>query len=505
MSTLHEQQSHNSSTNHEEMHDDITNHEEMHDSTTSILTVPDFNGDGSVDNADLKDIIDRYEAVEGEDLYHPLYDLNANGEIDHEDIEEVIHAWGEDVPLLDQQIAQATQATMKYYGSGGQEQALADGFIPSTQEAVGHGIHYYNFPLAAEIGNQTELDVTNPVGLNYDNEGNLIAVFYLRLPQPLESTPENPLGSIMNDPEDDFPPTSFDTLTADDWHTHRSAWITGLGNLNSEAVYFEEDVPIESVASRIENANSELFPKSDQFYNPGFWMLHGWFHSFNPNGTFAITNPNAGLYGVEELGVHGEHGEHHSNEDNSLIAGTDFGEGLYGTDDEDRINGFDGDDWIEAGLGNDSVWGGDGNDWIRGDNDYTTEGGDDMLYGGPGHDLILGHGGSDRLFGGTDNDQLVGGEGDDLLRGGLGYDILTGEGGSDSFVLAMGEGTDIITDFELESDILIFYTGITSETVSIAQLDNNTTISFADETIAILNGVNADELIAAGGNVFLDV
>lgn len=500
---VHEDESHSSSMEHGDM-----GHEEMPHGATSILSVPDFNGDSSVDNADMRDIISRYEAVEGDDLYHPLYDLNANGEIDHEDIEEVIHAWGEDVPLLDQQIAQATQATMQYYGSGGQEQAIADGFIPSTQEASGHGIHYYNFPLANEIGNQTELDVTSPVGLNYDNEGNLIAVFYLRLPQPLEATPENPLAGIMTDPADDFPPTSFDTLTADDWHTHRSAWITGLGDLNSEAVYFEEDVPIEAVASRLENANSELFPESDQFYNPGFWMLHGWFHSFNPNGTFAITNPNAGLYGVEELGVHGGHSEHgeHGSEDNSpLIAGTDFGEGLYGTDEDDRINGFNGDDWIQGGLGDDSIWGGHGNDWIRGDDDYTSEGGDDMLYGGPGHDLILGHGGSDRLFGGTDNDWLVGGEGDDLLRGSLGHDILTGDAGSDSFVIAMGEGTDIITDFEIELDSLVLYTGITSDTISITQLDSNTALSFGDETLAILNGVNADDLMAAGDSVFMDV
>lgn len=497
---LHDEHSNSSSINHEEI-----NHEEMHGLAGSILGVPDLNGDGNVDNIDLRDIIARYEAVDGDDLYHPLYDLNANGEIDHEDIEEVIHAWGEDVPLLDQQIAQATQATMKYYGSGGQEQAIADGYIPSTQEAQGHGIHYYNLPLANEIGNQTEIDINNPVGLNYDNEGNLIAVFYLRLPQTLEATPENPLAEIINDPVDDFPPASFDTLTADDWHTHRSAWLTGLGNLNAESVYFEEDVPTEAIVSRLENINSELYPATDQFYNPGFWMLHGWFHSLNPNGTFAITNPNAGLYGIEELGVHGEHGGHNSGEAEPLIAGTEAGEGLFGTDSNDRINAFSGDDWIQAGLGDDSVWGSHGNDWIRGDDDYASEGGDDMLYGGPGDDLIFGQGGSDRLFGGTDNDRLVGGDGDDLLRGSLGFDVLTGDGGSDSFVLAAGEGTDIITDFEIDSDILIFYTGITSDTVSFSQLDNNTAISFGDETLAILNGINVDNLVAAGENAFVDV
>ncbi|MGF1589106.1 MAG: dockerin type I domain-containing protein [Pleurocapsa sp.] len=496
---LHEEhQSHSSSSSidHEEM-----NHEEMHDSATSILSVPDFNGDGNINNADLRDIITRYEAVTGEDLYHPLYDLNTNGEIDHEDIEEVIHAWGEDVPLLDQQIAGATQATMKYYGSDGQEQAIADGYLPLTQELQGHGIHYYNPTLADEIGESEKLDLERPIGLNYDNEGNLIALFYLRFPETLAATPENPLAGLMVDPANDFPPASFDNLTADDWHHHHNAWFTGVGNLDSESVYFEEDVPLDSVVSRLQEIDFQVFPESDQGFSPMFWMMHGWFHSFNPSGRFAIINPDEGLYAPQELGAHGGH---FSGDVEPVIAGTDAGEELLGTDNSDRINGFGGDDWIQAGLGDDFVWGGQGNDWIRGDDDYASEGGDDMLYGGPGDDLIFGHGGNDRLFGGTGNDRLVGGEGDDLLRGGLGYDILTGGEGSDSFVLAVGEGTDMITDFQIESDTLVFYTGISSDTVSITQLDSNAALSFGNETLVILNGVNADDLIAAGGDVFLD-
>ena len=76
---------------------------------------------------------------------------------------------GDDVPLLDQQIAMATQATIKYYGSGGLEQAIADGYLPFTQEVTGHGIHYFNFNLATEVGNFAELEIERPVGLNYDN------------------------------------------------------------------------------------------------------------------------------------------------------------------------------------------------------------------------------------------------------------------------------------------------------------------------------------------------
>ena len=509
MSVLHEQNESHSVSEPENIQHEEIHHEEIHVEATSILSVPDFNGDGSIDNADVRDIISRYEAVEGEDLYHPLYDLNTNGEIDNEDIETVIHELGADVPLLDRQIAQATQATMKYYGSGGLEQAIADGYLPFTQEFQGHGIHYFNFPLAAQIGESTDLDPNTPVGLNYDPEGNLLAVFYIRFPYDTAAALENPAAFLTIDSDNDFPPTSFDGVTAEDWHTHENPWYSGLGSLNSEEVFgFEDEVPIEVTISRFENIDFKIFPESDQAFSPKFWMLHGWFHSINPDGNFANLHPEVSLYAPQELGVHGGHdghNEHGSGESNPLIAGTYAGEGLIGTDGDDRINSFDGDDWIEAGLGNDSVWGSHGNDWIRGDSDYTLEGGNDMLYGGPGHDLIIGHSGSDRLFGGTDNDRLEGGEGDDLLRGSLGYDILTGDAGRDRFVLAVGEGTDIITDFEIDVDTLVLYAGASLDTISITQLDSNTAISFGDETLAILNGINADALIAAGNSVFMDV
>ena len=466
-----------------------------------LLTVADFNGDGQVDMSDFEDISSRYDPETGEEKYHILYDLNADGAINEDDLVQTMDDIGKDVPLLDQQIAQATQATMKYYGPGGLEQAIADGYLPNIPEVKGHGIHYANLGIFLETKNSEQVNLNLPVGLNYDAEGNLLAVYYLREPITQEATPENPLAPLLIDRDNDFPPDSFDGLSAEDWHQHQSIWITNAGSLDSEAVYYDEFVPIDAIVSRIEAANFQFFPESDKFYTPKVWMLHGWFHSLNPNGTFAITNPEVALYAPEELGVHGGH---HSDNSDSLIGGTDAGEGLFGTDNSDRLNGFDGDDWILGGLGDDSIWGSHGNDWIRGDDDNFSEGGDDMLYGGPGNDLIYGHGGSDRLFGGTEDDRLVAGEGDDLLRGGLGHDILTGDEGKDSFVIAAGEGTDIITDFEIEFDTLVLYGGITADTISINPLDNNTALSFADETLAILNGINTDDLIAVKDNIFLD-
>lgn len=49
-----------------------------------------------------------------------------------------------------------------------------------------------------------------------------------------------------------IPLTSFDTISAEDWHNHQSTWVSEVGNLNPEEVYFEEDVPIEAVILRLQ-------------------------------------------------------------------------------------------------------------------------------------------------------------------------------------------------------------------------------------------------------------
>ncbi|MDJ0635927.1 MAG: hypothetical protein QNJ34_22260 [Xenococcaceae cyanobacterium MO_188.B29] len=115
-----------SNTLHEEEH---SHYEDTQYSTTPIISVADFNGDGEVDSNDIEDIISRYNSADEDDLYHPLYDRDADGDIDVNDIIKAVSDIGVDVPLLDQQIAQATQATMKYYGSDGLENAIADGYF----------------------------------------------------------------------------------------------------------------------------------------------------------------------------------------------------------------------------------------------------------------------------------------------------------------------------------------------------------------------------------------
>lgn len=60
-------------------------------------------------------------------------------------------------------------------------------------------------------------------------------------------------------------------------------------------------------------------------------------------------------------------------------------------------------------------------------------------------DTITGFAGSDTIAGGAGNDVLSGGEGNDTLIGGEGDDTLDGQVGSDVYVIALGDGQDVVS------------------------------------------------------------
>lgn len=129
-----------------------------------------------------------------------------------------------------------------------------------------------------------------------------------------------------------------------------------------------------------------------------------------------------------------------------------------------------------------------------------TVGGDDIIYGGAGSDRIGGKAGDDTLKGGSGDDLIWGDDGDDLIYGGLGNDTLDGDAssvstvGRDTFVLAVGEGTDTILDFQVGEDLIGLAKGLTFGQLSITQDGNNAVINFEDETLAIINRVGATTL-----------
>lgn len=172
-------------------------------------------------------------------------------------------------------------------------------------------------------------------------------------------------------------------------------------------------------------------------------------------------------------------------------AGNDVAHGANGFDTmgggsgNDVLHGYGGVDLLYGGSGDDTLYGGDGDPVFfhreNGEDSFTLT---ERLYGGAGSDVLYGEGGVDELFGGegwdtldggagndslrggagTDrllgregNDELWGGDGSDRLFGGEGSDTLTGGAGADIFYIEDEQNRDIITDFDVDEDILFFF------------------------------------------------
>ncbi len=103
---------------------------------------------------------------------------------------------------------------------------------------------------------------------------------------------------------------------------------------------------------------------------------------------------------------------------------------------------------------------------------------DDTIHAQAGLDTLHGAGGADTLYGDGDDDILYGEAGDDTLVGGKGNDILNGGTGSDRYLLASGDGHDIIQNSDAAGiDILEFDSSINPSKVRLLRTDNNLLIS----------------------------
>ena len=199
------------------------------------------------------------------------------------------------------------------------------------------------------------------------------------------------------------------------------------------------------------------------------------------------------------------------------VAGLTENETVVGTDADDllisRRAGVSGDNLMAGLLGDDIIYGTDGDDVLRGDRNSRDAqageaGGDDLIYGGAGNDRIGGKSGNDTLFGEDGNDRIWGDDGDDILWGGLGNDTLTGDNqsgsvGNDIFVLAPGEGTDMIEDFVNNGINEFDKIGLAGLSFGDLRFDGNSIIVDAtDEVLAVLKGVDTSTLAM---NVFVPV
>ncbi|WP_136067481.1 DUF4214 domain-containing protein [Modicisalibacter radicis] len=184
--------------------------------------------------------------------------------------------------------------------------------------------------------------------------------------------------------------------------------VTGTGNTTTLNVMGEGNVTL--VAGDVDGATS---------VNPvdGLNLQT----EFNPGAFEALEMVNAGDAGGNIILTAG-----------AALTSADLGSG------DDSLTIADSDDVASAGA---TVNAGDGNDTLR---------------GGRGEDTLNGQAGEDLLVGGQGDDTLNGGDGDDIFGGLAGDDILTGGFGNDEFHFDAGVGTDTITDFDNNDDVISF-------------------------------------------------
>ena len=170
-----------------------------------------------------------------------------------------------------------------------------------------------------------------------------------------------------------------------------------------------------------------------------------------------------------------------------IVTGTQGNDTLFQPAGPVEIQGLGGNDLLGAFSGAATLVGGDGNDqyYVYDVNTVITElaaegtdlarsqvdltladniengavlgVGDVDLTGNSLNNFLTGSVGSNVLSGGAGNDRLLGLSGADTLEGGTGNDILQGgtaDGAVDRFVFNSGDGSDLITDFELGVDLI---------------------------------------------------
>ena len=153
-------------------------------------------------------------------------------------------------------------------------------------------------------------------------------------------------------------------------------------------------------------------------------------------------------------------------------------ENVTGSRNDDTITGDAVPNVLKGGDGADTLDGGGENDKLYG------EGGKDTLNGGEGNDMLMGGAGNDKLYGGEGRDTLVGGAGDDDLGTGsrASDGTITAEStpATDTFVFAPGNGSDVITNFDV--------TTVTAPT------DDSSTSTTGDKIDLQAFGIDPDDL-----------
>lgn len=274
----------------------------------------------------------------------------------------------------------------------------------------------------------------------------------------------------------------------------------------SIVLQFSEAIVAGSGKVTIRQAGGTLFQVLDVASNPAGLTIVGDTVTIDPadffkagasyyvtidNGAFKDLDGKAyiGIVDSGELNFAVERGVSRGTAQSESIGGTLKADKIFAGGGNDGVTGRGGDDLIDGGTGADNMAGGRGDDtyFVDSRKDKVVEAsgqGTDLVQAsvsfalpanvehlqltgsknidGTGNGLanaITGNDGKNKLLGNGGGDSLDGGAGKDVLDGGTGRDTLTGGSGGDKFVFSAAikaGNADIITDFDVNSDTLVF-------------------------------------------------
>ena len=127
--------------------------------------------------------------------------------------------------------------------------------------------------------------------------------------------------------------------------------------------------------------------------------------------------------------------------------------------------------------------GGNGDDRLVGYGETVGYHQSEIFHTGSGNDVVYAGDGDDNLYGEDGNDSLYGENGDDTIVGGKGNDYLDGSNGADTYVFNLGDGIDIVYDYEYyrgsANDRILLGEGISVNDIHLSRNGNNLVVDYS--------------------------
>jgi hypothetical protein len=234
-------------------------------------------------------------------------------------------AYGNDFSPAEQEIIEgAFNSVMPFMTENGKQNAIEAGFRPFLFPVKGHGEHFF-FPPALEQSAVASM----PTGLNFDENGELVAVFWTESKYPVPEfvdfatidpetvSPEAFLAAYQDYKENEQldVPSIFEPFGEEaSWHSHENTDFSNIGTLNSEDIEFTQSLSDQEFVNRLLTALSDDtivaapyeqdtslgYPPFNSLIVPGFYMIHAWLGLENPDSLFAPTHPDVAPNAIEE-------------------------------------------------------------------------------------------------------------------------------------------------------------------------------------------------------------